>query len=96
MILELKDYADRYGFEDFAVELGNMLETILESKPGEIMSIAAQASAMGVSRRPPHCCMLPFPPPLFVLLIRPKRCTPPYCVIPKRVISIRYDVRRAD
>ena len=49
MVLELKDYADRYGFDDFGAELGSLLTTILGSKPEDVMTIAAQASAMGVS-----------------------------------------------
>jgi hypothetical protein len=51
IVLDLKDYADRYGMEDLSDDCATMIRRILKEKPEEIMTIAAQATLNGVSLR---------------------------------------------
>ncbi|CAE7400421.1 spop-a [Symbiodinium sp. KB8] len=49
LLLDVKDYADRYGFGDLADDCGERISAMLSGEPENVMTMAAKAVAMAVS-----------------------------------------------
>lgn len=62
LLLELKDYADRYGFSCLAEECSERITALLSGEPENVMTMAAKAVAMAVSCDGAHAANAPLLP----------------------------------